>query len=734
MKALIRYAPAATLVLLLLGCPLMPNPGNGASRESTDGGQAAPAAAKGAISVVSDAERGVAVYINENGERKDVVAEEYPGGPLVKCVEVADFTLVPASSDSDPLPVKAIVTGMRDDGTPGIWEIHSDDTILLPQAEQTSNNTARCIVGGDMGSLPDGIQMRFGWTFKTTAVSADGKIIVGTAENRKGVTIGGVQILAGSTVAVYWRVYSLPYSRFLIVSAPRIIGTFTKPPAPASWNLSSRHRSDILVHLKQYFSGRLDGYLVTATAVRTEGSGAYSVAGSDDDGLPSLARIDRNGGVAIEVTVPDLHAVSVQAVPDPKTTDSPWVPTAVLENLGNAPAAPVTLQYWIAGAAVAAPSAANAILIATVTIPSIAAGASYTDASVSAQTVKQLFGKPGAYFLYAVAAADPANQELNTSNNMASSTVTVADSVVVRSVDLSLGPSASLASPVASDGSWSVTLTVTNTGADAAPATTLAYGVTSDADPAAGEKSLGSVDIEGLASTKSTTVTLSGKVAALGSGPGTYHVVAVVDPGNALKETTMSNNTADYAVPVIYDQVVIDSYDPSAQTGVVSVGFVYLDLFGPAGDTGAAGVPASYDLWTANPATGAPYDQDYALAWSNGVSSTNPDSTQRLSATIFASGLAPGDYWLRVRANNKFISGSYALRALAAPSTDHAGWTFATPAASDVSDFPVTGNAGAAPVSAAVLPLGGRINRFLAGASTDTGTGAYVQWIRLHLP
>ena len=268
MKSRIAIICVALVSVFFIACP-MPQVGVGTTKDVTGGTEQTAAQATGAsISVVNDETRNQAVYINEAGQRFDVVAEEYPGGPLVSCVEVADFALVPPSTDSDALPVKALVAGTRSDGTPGVWEIHADDTIDLPQPEQDNSTTdARCIVGADMNTLPDGIQIRYGWGFHVTAVSADGKMIVGYANNPRGVTIGGVQIEAGTHIGLYWRVYSLPYSRFCIISPPRIIGSFVKQPLPPKWAQRMRPDSSLIANLKLFLHGKLESFFTSATSV-----------------------------------------------------------------------------------------------------------------------------------------------------------------------------------------------------------------------------------------------------------------------------------------------------------------------------------------------------------------------------------------------------------------------------------------------------------------------------------
>ena len=340
MKSRIVIICVALVSMFFIACP-MPQVGVGRTKDEIGGtDQTGPLPAGASISVVNDEARNQAVYINEAGQRFDVVAEEYPGGPLTACVQVADFTLVPPSTDPDALPVKALVTGMRDDGTPGVWEIHGDDSIHIPQPEQTVDNTARCIVGADMTTLPDGVQMRYGWSFQTVAFGSTGNsignIIVGTAMNKHGATIGGIQILPNTPIAVYWRVYSLPYSKFCIVSAPRIIGMFQAQTLPAKWGTRGHEFSDLLRQLKLFLEGKLESYLTvpfvngvrldTPPGVSTAAAQAarvYIVTGLDEFSLPATARIDKSGNITIAETLPYLALDTLTGLPHPRTSPAP---------------------------------------------------------------------------------------------------------------------------------------------------------------------------------------------------------------------------------------------------------------------------------------------------------------------------------------------------------------------------------------------------------------------------
>ena len=433
-KSKTTLACLALATIFIIACP-MPHMGGGPTKDTAGGAdQTAPVANGSSISVVNDTARNQAVYINETGQRFDVVAAEYPGGPLVSCVQMTDFTVVPPSTDPNALPVKALVAGMRNDGSPGVWQIQTDDTILLPQPEVTDPSGARCIVGDDMTSLPDGIQIHLGWMFHATAFSKDGRMIVGYAGNPNGVTIGGVQILPTTTIGVYWRVYSLLGGRFCIVSAPHVIGSFTKQPPP-KW-AQSWPRSRLLQQLWLYISALLPSYLVNATLVSPDPqtAGVYDVTGTDDAGLPAFAKIDKSGNVTIQELVPDLNVVGVTASAGQVTPTDLWTISAKLENDGIAAAAPVTVLYYVTTNAVTTSAPFNpttATFLAMSTLDSLppqpGVPITVTSPNISLDKTPNLnLLSPGTYNVVVTASTTLQNGAIDFSYNVSQTPITIA--------------------------------------------------------------------------------------------------------------------------------------------------------------------------------------------------------------------------------------------------------------------------------------------------------------------
>ena len=814
MRSRIAIICVALAAVFIVACP-MPREGVGTTKDVAGAAdQAAPQAAGGAISVVNDETRGQAVYINESGQRFDVVAAEYPGGPLVACVEMADFTLVPPATDDDPLPVKALVAGTRNDGTPGVWEIHSDDTIDLPQPAVDDSGTAKCIVGADMNTLPDGVQIRYGWGFHVTAVSADGRMIVGYADNPKGVTIGGVQIQAGTTIGIYWRVYSLPYSKFCIVSTPHIIGSFVKQPLPAKWAAHWSGRSPLLEQLRLFFMGTLQSYLVKPTSVHLDvpqgvtaavatATGTYDVLGINEDGLPAVATIDKNGGVTIQVLVPDLNvsALKVSTSSGPTTsvfTDDQWSASATLTNEGTAQATSVIVQYWLSNTLNFDPTTAKLIDTAP-TIPSLAVGQTITINSPQTYSLSKLgITTAGTYYVVVTVASDPKNCEIDLSDNQAQAAIAAQ---VRQTSTVILTVSVSGLTPVDLFGTWSFNATVTNSGTGTSSPGTLSYSVngkvtqvsvgsigpngsqtfnlsgkvsdltsasgtyhitvtdgTSTADAAIvvtyvdltvsvtpvaplhlggiwssnatvtnfGTGTAGPSTLEYLVNGRATqiavgslapqggsqTLNLSGNVSDLTSAPGTYHVTVIADALNAVAETNENNNTANLAVPVIYDEIVLDTYDPGSPGSFAPFYSTYMELWSSDGKT---------------------------MLTSDDSGASRPGAVSAGFAYIdYAQGLAPGDYYVLVKetpSDNPTHAFGYAIRVMTAPSTSYDGWDFGGAYATEsTTDTPLAGGTGIPTLFQTMQvnnpppnpPPNDRLNRFLVVDG--------VNWVKIHLP
>lgn len=321
------------LILALVSCYLPQNPGQLDGTETDL-----------QLSVMTDKSRDQGVYVNEDGDRIDIVSKEGPDGEVVKCVEALDIIPVGSSdgvaskSFGGSGPVKALILGKRRDGYPGVWEVQNDDSIVPVSSNESGEKNSKA---GDSCEVDWFMHGFFGWRYKVVFPflgpdSRGGYIFVGYAENTKGIDFGGKwKIDEGATVAVYWRLEKK--NRHYHLSRARIIGEpnenyekWTKN-TDREFPYRNRYRHSMFVYFLRYLfdgykfffldsfetylvdilnaeydpdqdkylvTGHVEGAIPTVTPVpKTENSGTVVEA---DKKLPTgTAAIDPNGGITI---------------------------------------------------------------------------------------------------------------------------------------------------------------------------------------------------------------------------------------------------------------------------------------------------------------------------------------------------------------------------------------------------------------------------------------------------
>jgi hypothetical protein len=301
-KLLLLAAVLVSLALLALGCSLPQGPGlpGGTLPMSGEEDSVLPA-------VENDTTRNQAVYITASGLRLDIQSVEEEGG-VVRCVEA--FDLAPASPTGDADELAALIIGRREDGRPGLWAVHGDDSIrALPNARGRMS----CLL-----SEPEDVEFMvpglFGWVYHATELSPEGEngwIIIGYAENPEGFEWGRWSVEPGTTVGVYWRVRKHPHEGYYFLSPARVIGVFKASPYGAGAqapdgperNQNRRRRGFGLGLLKLFLLDWLENYLAMTTGVDYR-EGLFLVTGPDKDGVPSQAAIDEYNRIVIEPLEP----------------------------------------------------------------------------------------------------------------------------------------------------------------------------------------------------------------------------------------------------------------------------------------------------------------------------------------------------------------------------------------------------------------------------------------------
>jgi len=199
--------------------------------------------------------------------------------------------------------------------------------------------------------------------------------------------------------------------------------------------------------------------------------------------------------------------------------------------------------------------------------------------------------------------------------------------------DLTVAVSTVPASPVYLADTWTVTVNVTNGGASAAPASVLRYRFTN-----AVTNQATNVDVPvpalspGASFTDSYSGTYGGRV---GSNAGTNSFLVIADAGGTVSESDETNNTASFSLPVMYPELVIDTYYPLSSGGPLGINALY--LFDAAGTS---------------------------ITSETSGASLAPDTQPNFSGIDYTVGLSPGVYYVRIQALNLTSGGDYAIRVL----------------------------------------------------------------------
>jgi hypothetical protein len=294
----------APLVFLLYGCPLnmeQSPQGSGGQQPPTPAGSSASTAG---LSVATDTARNQGVLVTSSGSRIDItsVADD---GTIVNCTDAVGAAVmdnVPGNSKSlSASNSAAIIVGTRSDGYPGAW-VYSSNRVQSVIDDDSGRATSR---------LPDSdaqngvFRGHFGWLYHVMGVSEDGKIIVGYAENKKGLDFGKITIDPGTTIGVYWKVSRHPFRPAFVVSHAQIIGTLDQSKLsipPRYRNFISALLEHALSQLKLFLINYLNSYLVMVdkNGVHFDSTNdVYVVTGTDQADVAATATIDQKGGITI---------------------------------------------------------------------------------------------------------------------------------------------------------------------------------------------------------------------------------------------------------------------------------------------------------------------------------------------------------------------------------------------------------------------------------------------------
>ena len=361
--------------------------------------------------VITDVVRNIAVFIDGDGTRTDVAAED-PAGSLAVCTEAFSLSLVDAGTPPDlsasraglDAGVRAIIAGRRSDGATGIWVILSDRTVV-PALTDDGAPSCRLPESGDRDGCLRG---SWGWMYTVTgSATGDGTtIIVGDAVNENGIHRGRWTIDPGTSVGVYWKVSVRPGRRHAVVSAARVIGTLDPEKAPPhgdrwppGWSDGFPGRG--LAKLRLFFRGWYETYL---GSTRKDGTswdsprGVFVIEGSDQDGLAAVAIIDPAGPITISLAdppadAPDLQVASLSTSEDVVHATDRLPLGATIRNAGPGSAPSSVVAFYLSSDAALEPDVDS--LIGRVSVPGLTSG----EQTVVSLSAGFSIGAPGTHWV-----------------------------------------------------------------------------------------------------------------------------------------------------------------------------------------------------------------------------------------------------------------------------------------------------------------------------------------------
>ncbi len=381
----------------------------------------------GTLSIDTDTGRTQGVYINEKGLYIDIESIDESSGEVFKCIEAVDIAVLtpPESPEDTPdTAVKAIIVGKREDGLPGIWEIHKDDSIHSPWNEETENRTS---VLPDSAERMNYLKNSFGWTYEVAGISDDGKMVIGNAVHEEGFTRGKWTIDPGTTVGVYWRLWKPDADIEYSVSRARVIGIKKAPFPYGHEKRRPDFRSRRLNRLRLFFLDWFETYLTEAESINyDEENEMYLVRGTDQSGTTATAGIDfRRGVLTINQdtepeTGPDLTITSITVPDTSKLPSDIWELGARVSNIDDtADSGESTLKYYLSTDEVL--DITEDTLIGSKSIGSIPAGSYIDDVWSTSFSIDVI----GTWYIFAVADADSEIEESSEDNNYLSGIVSI---------------------------------------------------------------------------------------------------------------------------------------------------------------------------------------------------------------------------------------------------------------------------------------------------------------------
>ena len=305
---------ASAMALILIGCP-------SPTGLSVDGGSDSTASSARVV----ESGDGL-VFIEEDGSETPIVAEV--DGETDGPVELIDYAVLDGggegrSTGSGTSP-RCIIVGRRRDGGSGVWAYYRGLGVFVVPFEDGTGDSALLELTEGL-PVPEGNDwFTGGWICEATAISDDGKVILGNLSRPDGWEYLEDEDVPDPEIGIWWNIYRT--DEFLVISLPRPIILMEEPeetvvsgrcvkPDPWQWleELKKLVEKLLAVVMDQAWN-----YLAsTDDFVDSETLEALGI--TVDDGLYPVAGVDKYGADAWAW----ITASSVENIEDARVADDP---------------------------------------------------------------------------------------------------------------------------------------------------------------------------------------------------------------------------------------------------------------------------------------------------------------------------------------------------------------------------------------------------------------------------
>jgi hypothetical protein len=310
------------LAFLLSGCP------SPVGFSGSDTGSVQPA------TVAYDESRGLVVLTESDGS--ETVVSSLEGNQSIDCVDVTDYVLFDSDSSSRHSMgfgggPRAIILGLRSDGRPGVWVLYHGGIVVIPEGD-TGDSSSQLL---EVVSEADGFRWDDGWDYTAIALSEDGRIIVGMAENPDAEWLAS-QLGSTPKVVVWWNLVDKGNGSFFL-SRARVVAEYPEWDFHTVRSGRSGRDSHWYRYVWRWFRWFFDrlGLWFFAWADDYLGDLAEDPLSIEDVDVYAIRGYDKAGDLAEALITPyRVLSIAKADVVDPDENLPPWPVTGPVGALG----------------------------------------------------------------------------------------------------------------------------------------------------------------------------------------------------------------------------------------------------------------------------------------------------------------------------------------------------------------------------------------------------------------